>query len=97
MIKAYPQLNRAPEYFGFHRMCFEVGVMVGFLLFHTTKNPLASAIAAFCMMCLINYFLKKDPKFFQILRKAKKVPAAGIGFFKPEGESLRRVRIYAGP
>lgn len=93
MIRAYPQLYRAAEQFGFHRACFELGIVVGYVMFSQTRAVLATFLATGSLMLLVNYFLRKDPQYFRILPRAKRVPQTGSGHLK--GGGSRRVVLYA--
>lgn len=91
-IRAYPQLSRIPETFGFHRLCFELGFVTGYILFYLSKDVKGSILATFLVMLVMNHFLKKDPKFFQIRGKAKLVHRSSQGFYRNFTTPKKRIQ-----
>jgi len=80
--RAYPELQRSAEIFGIHKMCFELGAVFGYCLFYFSKNLPITLMITFFLMLFINYFLKKDPAYFQIRRKAVRIHYASLGYFR---------------
>ena len=80
--RAYPDLNRAPEMLGFHKICFEVAVVLGLTVFNLTQSAKLAFGLALSTMFFINYHLKKDPQYFRLRPGAKRLHVLMIGFFR---------------
>ncbi|MDJ0841813.1 MAG: hypothetical protein QNK37_35245 [Acidobacteriota bacterium] len=87
--KAYPQLFRTPEIWGIHRFCFELGAVFGYILFYLSKDLKVTLVVTLSLILFINFYLKKDPRFFQIRKHAVKVHYLSFGFFRPVGQKRK--------
>ena len=92
LIRAYPQLNKTPELMGYNKFCFEFGFVLGYIIFYVSKDLPVTILSTFFLITIINFYLKQDPKFFEIRRKAKNIHTCSLGFFKAYEKPKQKLR-----